>query len=173
MSLEMTLIVLAWIAILLLGLAMAGILRQLHGIVSARQPAHPRMGPLVGKPAPPLERGPRWGPRGSVLLFVDAECVACGQVLPEYGILAHSNRNLQFLSVFREERNGLRVDKPVEVLTQQGEAFERYQVRVTPLAVAVGSDGRVLDSEPIGSVIALRYFVARATERAVDDEANA
>jgi hypothetical protein len=43
----------------------------------------------------------------------------------------------------------------------QAELFERYDAIVTPFAVVVGHDGRVVRSEPLGSPQALRGLLSR------------
>jgi thiol-disulfide isomerase/thioredoxin len=165
-SFQTTALILAWVAIALLGLALSGLLRQLNSLTSAQEIQRFSVGPTVGEPAPPLDGAADWAKRPRVLLFARTGCPGCSEVLPEFAALAQSNEGIDFVSVFPDNAGGYS-SPHVRVLTEQPGAFDRYLIPVTPFGVTVDADGVVRDGEPLGSAIALRHLVARAREEMI------
>ena len=146
MSFQSSALLLAWAAILLLALVVAGLVRQLHAF-SQVAPRPTALGPPPGRPAPAFDR---LGP--GLLLFLDRDCGTCATVLaaadaldgPLHAIFAGppaDGASRPGLSVLSGERDGL---------------FADYRVPATPFAVLVGPDGLVRSAEPVGSPEALR-----------------
>lgn len=88
MSFETTALLLTWVALLLLSMVVAGLVRHVHVLAgAATRPAH-RLGPPAGAPAPALDRLRPAAERPTLLLFLDADCESCAAVLAEAGHLA-------------------------------------------------------------------------------------
>ncbi|NDU74039.1 hypothetical protein GWI34_15535 [Actinomadura sp. DSM 109109] len=151
MSFQNSALLLSWVAILLLALVVAGLVRQVHALgQGAARPTG--LGPAVGTPAPAFDR---LGP--GLLLFLDRECGVCADVLDA----VPPGRPLH--AVFA----GPPPDGPprpgVTVLAgEQDGLFADYGVPATPFAVLVGADGRVRAAEPVGSPEALRALTLEA-----------
>jgi len=163
MSFEMTAIVLAGVAIVLLGLAFAGLLRQFHRWVDGQRPEPIVMGPPIGSEIPAVDG---WKPDGrpALLLFVDSECASCLRVLPMFDSLAGANPDTEHVAVYAHNVHRGFAASAATVITGQSELFDIYGVTVTPFGVAVSRDGVVRHSSPIGAVATLEQFVARARE---------
>ncbi|GAA2759112.1 hypothetical protein [Actinopolymorpha rutila] len=92
-------VVLAWLALVLLAFAMAGILRQLRdlqaGVAAAGGLAATADGGVLGvgtipdKPETPLSVRPRDDAVCSVVLLVDENCPVCAEVAPHFDDLAN------------------------------------------------------------------------------------
>lgn len=166
MTLESSALLLAWVAIVILSFAVAGVLRQIRTIVVGQMP-RPVAGPPLGAKAPPIEGLGADGSR--LLVFADTSCSACDQVLPELMIRIREGGSLEqggVVILFRDSANGL-ADNMVpqaQVLSDQEEAFRRYEVPATPFAVAV-KQGAIRDASPIGSVSTLEAFLLRNSLR--------
>lgn len=160
MTLEASGLILAWLAIVLLSFAVAGLSRQLRILANAGE-RHTRLGPVIGHPAPTFSTFVGSTPGTKMLLFVDAACTSCVQALNVAEQLSFDSPDLRFIAVFDGEPNGYQPER-IQVIPNASEAFAAYRVAVKPLAVVVGADGSVLGSRPIGSEDALRAFVSEA-----------
>ncbi|MGI8333145.1 hypothetical protein ACRYCC_24595 [Actinomadura scrupuli] len=148
MSFEMTALLLSWVAILLLSLVVAGLVRQVHAIGQGPRPT--ALGLDTGSQAPGFER---FGP--GLLLFLSADCAACPDVLAAAESLtgpADPPVHALFAgAALPAERVTVHADEPA--------LFEAYKIPATPFAVVVGESGRVTVSEPVGSPGALRELL--------------
>ncbi|QXJ20681.1 hypothetical protein AGRA3207_001436 [Actinomadura graeca] len=158
MSFQSSALLLSWAAILLLALVVAGLVRQVHALSEAARGRVPRgrgggaaLGPPPGSRAPAFDRiGP------GLLLFVDRDCGACGDVLAAAGEVGGPLH-----AIFSGPAAG--APFPGTVLDGEGDGlFADYRVPATPFAVLVGEDGRVRASEPVGSAEALRELALEA-----------
>jgi hypothetical protein len=157
MTVELTAILLAWVAIVLLGLALAGILRQLHELRAQVRPVLRSGGPEPGQPLPPEFAG-----TCGLLLFASRTCGACARVLPEAARVARLHSNWSVEVLYRGEPDA--VDLPgVRVRGAQHALFEALDVSVTPFAVII-ADGQVVAGAPTGSPAALRALVSGTEE---------
>lgn len=151
MSFQNSALLLSWVAIALLALVVAGLVRQVHALGrGAPGPAH-ALGPAAGTPAPAFDR---LGP--GLLLFLDRDCGVCAAVLDAAGDLGGPLH-----AIF----SGPAPDSPPPgpVLTGERDGlFAEYRVPATPFAVVVGADGRVRAAEPVGSPEALRDLALEA-----------
>jgi hypothetical protein len=168
MSFETTVLLLTWVAILLLGLAVAGLLRQVHLLAKGQAAGLPAFGPPNQLPAPALDdarHAAEW-PKPAVLLFADRDCSVCELVLPEYSLLAKKHSaQLEFIAVFGSSLpNGadLQMNGHVKYVVNARRAFQRYRISVTPFATFVNARGYVERSGPVGSEELLTAFVGTA-----------
>jgi hypothetical protein len=144
-------LLLAWVAIVLLGLTVSGLVRQVHALQSPHRPE----GLEADLPA-----GARR--RTNVLLFVDASCQSCAQVLPHLASLARRRSgDTAFTALFAGHDGGFVTDH-VQVLTGQARAFEHYRVPLTPYGVKVSPEGVLVAAAPVGSDKMLEDLVERA-----------
>lgn len=153
MSFQNTALLLSWAAILLLALVVAGLVRQVHAL-SRTAPHHTTgLGPAPGAPAPAFER---LGP--GLVLFLDAECGVCTEVLEAAATLEGPLH-----AVFSGPPAGGVPPGATVLPGEQDGLFAAYGVPATPFAVLVGTDGRVRAAEPVGSPEALRELTLEAT----------
>jgi hypothetical protein len=152
-------LILAWVAILVLALAMSGLLRQVHALSPGHTPQQ-QLGPPLGSAAPPLHPSDRteWD-AVTIALFLDRSCEVCERNLrlAEELALANAGR-LRFLAIFPADADGLQ-QRQVEVIENAHETFTRYRVPLTPYGVVIGSDGRVVQAAPLGSDALLKQLV--------------
>ncbi|WP_199485339.1 hypothetical protein [Actinomadura craniellae] len=150
MSFQISALLLSWTAILLLSLVVAGLVRQVHALGSGGRPA--TLGPPPGGSAPAFDR---LGP--GLLLFLDADCGSCPEVLAA----AERIDGTPVRAIFA----GPAPVAGIPVLAGEPELFDAYRIPATPFAVVVGGTGRVLGAEPVGSPAALRSFLDRVRAR--------
>lgn len=185
----------SWAAIALLALVVSGLIRQVHQL-SRTHPHRPgRVGIAPGAHAPGLDAS-RHDPAGlddlltpgraALLLFLDADCRTCGQVLAEAGAWTTRQGDAatpQVLGLYAdagpradadagpspEAGAGPRVDEgAVPVRDHRPELFAAYDIPATPYAVVIDPERRVVRSEPLGSPTALLRLlddIAPATPR--------
>ena len=166
MSVQTTALLLAWVAIALLGLALAGLLRQVHLLSRGRVQPRFRAGPEVGSIAPELAPGDRWA-RRAVLLFAERGCNPCDRILPLFQELAARRSDIDFKLLFRGPGNGV-VNAHVEVLTDQDQAFQGFGIPATPYGVIIDERGTVMAAAPVGSHARLQQLLERVDQAGVD-----
>ncbi len=122
----------------------------------------------VGAPAPALELPTLSGERGSlaallagkrpvVLLFLEASCGPCTELLPEVARWHRQHADILSLAIVssgtaRKNRNRFaKHDLPTILLQEKTEALESYSARGTPSAVLVSPNGRVGSAVAAGS----------------------
>jgi hypothetical protein len=163
MSFEISAFLITWLAIALLAFAMSGLLRQVHALASS-QAAPPRTGPAVGAVLPELNGALRAShpTNPTVLLFSEAACSTCAELLPEFAHLAMQHSGVaNFGVVFRGR--GTPVDgATVATLENRSEVFDRLGISAVPYATVISPEGIVLDSQLTGSVALLRQLVTGA-----------
>ncbi|MEV0775935.1 hypothetical protein ACIBLA_09905 [Streptomyces sp. NPDC050433] len=154
-------VIASWAAIALLALVVSGLIRQVHQL-SRTQPHRPgRVGIAPGAPAPGLDPAGLddllTPGRAAVLLFLDADCRTCGQVLAEaaaWTVRQGSAAVPQLLGLYAGA--GPQADEgAVPVRDHRPELFTAYDIPATPYAVAIDPEGRIARSEPLGSPTAL------------------
>lgn len=169
MSVEATAVVLAWVAIVMLAFAMAGMLRQLKTLTE-----------LVGSrsgPAPGSQRGQRipdellagltsnGSQREQILAFMDQNCPGCTAIAPALERLAAEGA-VDVHLVFRDKAKGVPSGR-VSVLEGMGSAFDRLQIPATPFALRISNGGNITDAAAIGSTDRLRAFIDHDTQKEV------
>ncbi|TMR06480.1 hypothetical protein ETD83_04515 [Actinomadura soli] len=152
MSFQSSALLLSWVAILLLALVVAGLVRQVHALGQGTS-SPTGLGPAPGTPAPSFDR---LGP--GLLLFLDRDCGVCTDVLAAADGLGPLH------AIFSgPPADGAAALPGATVLTgEQDGLFADYRVPATPFAVMVGADGRVRAAEPVGSPGALRAMTLEA-----------
>jgi thiol-disulfide isomerase/thioredoxin len=160
MSFETALLVLAWIAILLLALAMSGLMRQIH-VLQAHGPGRSEsLGPRPGTRVSSILFGPEFADRPVLAVFAEAACKSCEVILPELERLATSlNGHANVLVVTKEAAESLPATKLKVVRSPQ--AFSELGIRFVPIALALSQEGIVLGAEPVGSEELLKRFVRK------------
>lgn len=174
MSFEVTALLVTWVAILLLGLVVSGLVRQVHALASGRVRVRAdEIGLRQGTQAPEFARlAPRAGAgtAGTLLLFLSEGCGSCDEAMDEVAALAARGalRDVAVRALYparppagRAGGNGTGAGPAVQVLGGEAPLFERYQVPATPFAVVVDGSGRVARSEPVGSRHTLRELIQR------------
>lgn len=154
-------VIVSWAAIALLALVVSGLIRQVHQL-SRTQPHRPgRVGIAPGAAAPGLDAvrsdaagldGLLTRGRAGLLLFLDADCRTCGEVLAEAGAWT-VRQGAAAPAVFGLYAGaGPEADEgPVPVREHRPELFTAYDIPATPYAVAIDPEGRIARSEPLGS----------------------
>ncbi len=163
MSLMGTMLVLAWVAIVLLTLAVAGLMRQVHLLLTERAADGT---PASREPtARALPAGLITPGRDGVVLFASTSCVACSEVMP--ALVAYCGDGQRSCAVVTAaERHP---DWPDALVYRENAAdlFEQFGVVATPHALNI-VDGAVVDSAPVGSVSALYRLVGEGSSDHVE-----
>lgn len=180
MGFETTALLLTWVAILLLGLVVAGLVRQVHALTGhperpgppAGAPLGAPAGTLAGAPAPGIGRlDPVLG-NPTLLLFLSADCATCAAVLAEARAL-RKRSPIAVRAIFAEQVTDAPSTPEVPVYLGERRLFAAYGVVATPYAVLVAPTGRIRAAEPIGSASSLRDLLvtgmADATGTGVSD----
>lgn len=168
MSFQTTALLLTWAALVLLALVVAGLVRQVHQLTQGPRTRDPGLRP--GSPAPGLDVLTAEPGRPTLVLFLSEDCPACHDVFHEALGLTGGPA---IMAIFAEEAIGADPPANMRVLTGQADLFTAYEVPATPYAVIVGADGRVRETEPVGSVRGLHALVERlGVRRPGDAELN-
>jgi hypothetical protein len=149
-----TAMVLAWVAIILLTLAVAGLLRQVHLLLTERAAEGTAVPVRPGAPALPVELIAGGAER--IVLFASTSCVACSEVMPVMVEHCRSGDRL-CLVVTAAARHP---DWPDELVYRENAAdlFEHFGIVATPHALRI-VDTTVVASGPVGSAAALRALI--------------
>lgn len=152
--------------------------RRLADLELATAPAD---GVAVGRPAPdftlpdldgrPHSLAELIADRPALLVFTDAQCLPCAELLPDLAEWSVTYENAFRIVVVaaggREANIAKRDEHGLDVLVQRRyEVAEAYRYAGTPGAVLVGTDGRIAEPLASGSE-AVRALAARAAAGAV------
>lgn len=162
---------LSWIAIALLALGMAGLLRQLRELSERVQ--NPGMMPerFEQRVVEELARLNLRVSEHSVVLFADAECVSCKEVIPQFEKMAAAVPEWNFVLMFAADASGSTDRSPVHVVRDASAAFARLRIPLTPFVVLTDEVGEIVQASPVGSTELLDDFMAVAKERFADETA--
>jgi len=155
MSFQSTALLLAWVAIAVLGLALSGLLRQIGILRSGLAPIEGALS-IAQLPAVP-ELAPKRA-QITVALFSDPGCASCSRLVPVFEALAAKSDSAEFAVLTPGQGNGIESDR-VTLLQDQQRLFEKLHIPVTPFAIAVNADGSIRESTPVGSPLLLESFV--------------
>ncbi|MDQ3381116.1 MAG: hypothetical protein M3546_12505 [Actinomycetota bacterium] len=164
MSFELTAVLFAWLAIGLLGLALSGLLRQMHELRTSLMPRAVSIGPGQEEGPPPVV--PELAPTKAdvtIALFSDPDCASCSRLLPLFESLAAASNRAEFAILLAGAGSGVDGDH-VRLMQGQAELFEKLRIPVTPFAVAVDASGVVSGGSPVGSEPLLESFVRSMTD---------
>lgn len=163
MSIQAAALVVAWIAILLLSLTLAGVVRQLHSLRDEGT-SHGNLGLPRGVKAPPTAALPA-SDKPSVLLFASGGCRSCGEALPGLARFARaSDSTVTFSVVTRGDRIDHTLPPQVKV-TVDARAFEEFRIPYVPVAVGIDAGGRVVDTKAVGSAELIDEFLESFSSR--------
>jgi thiol-disulfide isomerase/thioredoxin len=165
MSFELSAILATWIAIGLLGLALAGVVRQVRYLSSAPSITHMGLLSGIGRPAPRLTgEAHDWAvgkPR--VVLFASSKCPACDQRIADLAAVAQANPNgVQFAAIYRGSDTGEARASEIRMFADQDQAFDELKVTLTPFGLVIDGEGVIKEAIPIGSESAIRHLVSKA-----------
>jgi hypothetical protein len=160
MSFTTTALLLTWVALVLLALVVAGLVRQVHHLTQG--PRTRDVGPSAGTAAPGLDRLAAEPGQPTLLLFLEQDCPACQDVFAEALTLTGGPPTR---AVFAGDAPAADPPPALRILANQDALFQAYRIPATPFGVVVGADGRVRTAEPVGSVRALHDLVAEAGGR--------
>jgi len=168
MTFETTALLVTWVVLALFGLALAGLLRQVHALTVGRGLRVSPIGPAIGSVAPSLGDDFEY-PRThqTLLLFADAGCASCQEVLAAYAALAGRGvlNSAEYLAVFSGSAAAF-VRDGIRVLENREESFAAFPVPATPFAVLVTKEGTVDRAAPVGSAQTLSEFISSGTKGA-------
>lgn len=162
MTWQMSALVLAWAAIVILSFAYAGLLRTVRVLLLKQLPASIKLGPSIGFQIPvslaeKLDTPDRVNPR--LILFVNSSCDACHRILPEidhrlspdqWAIVAGNRMDAEDRLAYR-----------VTTVDGQGGVFKELRIPVTPFALVIDSSNSILDAAPLGSSELAHVFLDR------------
>lgn len=164
MSFQAAALALAWVAILLLGLAMSGLMRQLHALQVHGVTLSSRVGLPPGSPAPGWfhEIAGDGEARSTLLLFADPGCDSCELILPQ--VASFSAASAGHVNVLVVTRDGSPAEWRASNLRilRRPEAFSDFRIPFVPAAVAVSMEGTVIGTEAVGSPDRLASFLAKS-----------
>lgn len=164
MSFETTALLMTWVALVLLALVVAGLVRQVHQLTQG--PRTRDLGLPAGSPAPGLDILETQPGHPALLLFLSEDCPVCHDVYEEALGLAGLPATR---AIFADQVIGGDPPANMRVLSGRQDLFTAYKVPATPYAVIVGADGRVRTAEPVGSVRGLHSLVTEAGGRMRED----
>jgi hypothetical protein len=150
MSFELSAIILAWAAIFLLTLALAGVIRQLRALQAAPVTQATRMrSQLEGRELPLAQVGATDLRDFEVLLFLSARCETCQEAIDWANETALGGHGLVVALLF-EGRASAGAKYAGTVVEDAHAVFRAFGVPVTPFGVLI-DDGRVVAASPLGS----------------------
>jgi hypothetical protein len=155
-------LVLAWLAIVLMALAMAGMLRQIRDLQMALH-LDRRAAPA---PAAPAAIRPAAGEDYSIVLLAAQHCGVCHTAVPAFAAAAAtgpSDTGFVLLAADPDEAERIAGDIDRSRLRVVGDAVSYHRVDPgwLPALVLVDGAGQVIAAEPIGSVAALHGAVTQ------------
>lgn len=132
-------LLLAWIAIVLLAFALAGVLGEVRRL---KLETNSELGLQIGQPAP-FRVGAESAARGSFVLFADDSCPSCQRILPEFLKLATVGREgIDFVVVSPHDPPLIEGATPLTV-GHRPDIVEQFRVPAFPFAVGIDGHGRV------------------------------
>lgn len=155
-------VVLAWLVLVVLAFAMAGLLRQLRDLQVALARSQ-QGGPTAGTPTReiPASVRPRAGAAYAVVLVVDNECALCAEIAPVFaGLAAENPTGLDLLVLGRTSGEKFERLEGNARFVVDAAAWHRLDPGWRPALVAVDAEGTVVAAEPAGSEDAVRAVVA-------------
>lgn len=156
MNVDDAALVLAWIAIVLVALAVSGVVRQIRVLTAGDRGVGRIAGPRAGSILKVQGLGglvPEDQPL--VVIFMRKGCSSCQVIAPTLSAAADQYREKYELVVAYEGARGHEYlsanGRRLAVLEHQDDLFNAANVFAAPYAVAVDSTGRVMASGPVGS----------------------
>lgn len=178
-------VVLSWIALVVLGFGLAGVLYQVRGLQAAVLAQRDQ--PPPGRPAVPSFLLPQDGRQLSLVLLVDENCPICHDVFPVFDVLARERTDIADFSALARaattlapESNAVSpadatVPRPASdntsaidkvVVHTDAAAFAQLDPGWLPALVGIDSAGRRVLAEPAGSRSAIQGLMTRVDDLA-------
>lgn len=166
MTLLSSAVVLAWIALVLIAFALAGLLRRVQSLSDrleggASIAGQHRVSEMIGQAAPRLEHRDLDTNRSTLLLFSSTSCDVCKERVAELEQIASTTPATKFAVVLPDAANGL--DTTLSVFDGERAAFSAFNVPATPFAVVISKNGRIVDTALVGGVGTLAQLVETAS----------
>lgn len=171
MSFETSMVTAIWVALLLLGLGLAGVLRmlrELHGRLDQGRSSN-RLGAINARLAPGRvidglvrDLAPING--RYVIAFGGETCESCKVVLPELSSHLHSAQ-IPLVLVYHGSTIPLDLTEPPYAHALGHDAvtiFDEYGIKVTPYLVVVEASGMIAEAGLVGSLDSVAEVVGRA-----------
>jgi len=158
MTFDLSLLLLAWLAIVLLAFAMAGLYRQVQSLAQRGSDGAPTIG-LVSGTQSPLGR-PAASATGQLVLLADSQCDSCRVVLPNFGRVAESNRSIDFVVLSASPVDKSALPASVRVV-QDSTAMAQFRAPWLPALAEVDRQGRIREVSLVGSPRRLDELVMR------------
>lgn len=164
MSVEVSAIILAWVAILILTLAVAGLISQVRALAARSRGGAPlglAEGVHLGTPVGVLV------PRPALVLALKADCGTCAARVNDTLAFA-SDRELDHLVwgvvVGDSEVADADYYEPLRLIAQESGLSSLLPTRILPYAVLVDGSGRIRWGSPVGSADIASECVRRLTD---------
>jgi hypothetical protein len=159
MTFQISAILLSWFAIALLALVVAGLVRQVNGLIQRDSVDSRRshgFGPQVGMDLSFMTREIDFdGTRGETcLLFVSESCASCRKLLAELNQFAPERGfpvRLRVLMPTSLPDSFLPYKETLSVFDRQQHLFEKLRVGVLPYAVFIDDEGTVREATIVQS----------------------
>lgn len=163
MSFTASALVLTWVALLLLSLVVAGLVRQIHELQQAAPPGTDRRGPRgrLGAVVPPVPGIDTSAVR--LLLLLDADCDACTILLDGVrSTLSPTVLRTGVALLYADEIDPRAARLGAALAGDAGGVFDAVGATALPYGVALGGDGRVAAAGPVGAVSQLMPLLSAA-----------
>jgi hypothetical protein len=163
-------LILAWIAIILLAFACAGLLRQLRVLQSTQSGGYApqSLGPTPGEAITPAVAARNEWDLANLLLFVRADCQPCSEVLQLMDQQLGEADETAGVALFASEVNGFH-GQTIEAVAHRHEAFEELAIPVTPFLVVVDRSGKVVATAPVSPSDDFARIVGEARTMAITE----
>lgn len=160
-------VVVELIAIVLMALAMAGLIRQVRFLTVGVGATLTRASPdtvdgFVGRSVSSIPGLPQADGLASVILFATGDCQVCGERFADLESLAMERPDVNFAVVLQGRTERFSSSR-ISVLQDRREVFAELNIPVTPFGVVVGRDGRITEARPLGTARAVQELM-HATE---------
>ncbi|WFF02986.1 hypothetical protein [Micromonospora sp. WMMD964] len=154
-------VILAWIVLVLLAFALAGVLRQIRDIQATLQGHRTGLVPQRQLPGTILPTGDK---NLSLVLLVDEGCAVCAEVTPVFAELAAAHQgDIMFTLLSAARSDKFSAVEGVGYLADSV-GYHILDPGWRPAVALVDRDGEILLAEPAGSEAALRSVVDRVTD---------
>lgn len=159
MDVQAAALILAWVAIIILALAVAGILHRFQGTPASTlsSPEPHRASFVTGQRLPQTSQLVVTDTGTHVLLFLSPDCVTCQEVMASASEQMPKMGVAEITACFRSSRT-LTAPQNVRVVSGAAEDFDRFGVALTPYAVVLWN-GLVLAHGQVSTGHSLREMV--------------
>jgi hypothetical protein len=164
MSFVTSIVVVELVALLILSLAVAGLIRQVRFLSRGVGATLTRKSPstvdgFVGRSIGGLPELSTSDGRPSVVLFASGDCQICDERFSDLEAIAAIRGEIDFRIVLQGRSN--RFNSPhIPVLQDRRDIFSSLGIPVTPFGISVDGEGTISEARPLGSAQAVTDLVA-------------